>query len=66
MIIMIFGYAFHSIIGALIAMNGGVESASAFICGISFIPMALVFGAAGFWMISMSDKKTGKVRLAQY
>ncbi|MDP3372194.1 MAG: MFS transporter [Candidatus Paracaedibacteraceae bacterium] len=57
MIIMIFGYAFHSIIGALIAMNGGVDSPSAFICGILFIPIALLLGATGFLIISISDKK---------
>lgn len=48
MIIMIFGYAFHSAIGSIINAMGGPHSSEAFTSGISVIPVALAIGAFGF------------------
>lgn len=48
MIIMTFGYAFHSIIGGVIHSMGGTHVAHALVCGISVIPLALCLGIAGY------------------
>ncbi|MCP3659712.1 MAG: MFS transporter [Bacteroidetes bacterium] len=47
MIIMIFGYAFHSLIGVTINIMGGVNSPKAFLFAISIIPIALLIGIFG-------------------
>jgi MFS family permease len=52
MIIMIFGYAFHSIIGLTINMMGGIDHPMAFIYGIGIIPITLVIGSIGFFLLS--------------
>ncbi len=51
MIIMIFGYAFHALIGFVINLTGGVQSPEAFIYGIAIIPVALLLGTIGFGVI---------------
>jgi predicted MFS family arabinose efflux permease len=56
MIIMSFGYAFHSIIGLLIKINGGTESSQAFVYGISIIPVTLIIGSIGFMIMLYSDR----------
>jgi hypothetical protein len=48
MIIMTFGYAFHSIIGVIIDSMGGTQSTEAFQLGIVVIPVALVIGIVGY------------------
>lgn len=48
MIIMTFGYAFHSIIGVIINAMGGPQSTEAFQLGIVVIPIALVIGIIGY------------------
>ena len=48
MIIMTFGYAFHSIIGVIIESMGGPQSTEAFQLGIVVIPIALVIGIVGY------------------
>jgi predicted MFS family arabinose efflux permease len=48
MIIMTFGYAFHSIIGVIIESMGGPQSTEAFQLGIVVIPVALVIGIVGY------------------
>jgi len=48
MIIMIFGYAFHSAIGGIINVMGGTHSSQAFTSGIAVIPVTLAIGAFGF------------------
>lgn len=48
MIIMIFGYAFHTTIGATIHAAGGANSPNALILGVSVIPGALTLGVLGF------------------
>lgn len=61
MIIMIFGYAFHAIIGAVINAMGGANAPDALIYGLSVIPVALGLGVCGFaWLFAMekvSEKK---------
>jgi hypothetical protein len=48
MIIMSFGYAFHSTIGIVINAFGGSTVNKAFMYGISVIPLTLGFGVIGF------------------
>lgn len=55
MIIMIFGYAFHSSIGAIIKYFG--TSPEAFAYGISIIPIALAIGVGGVGYLIVMDKK---------
>ena len=57
MIIMIFGYAFHSIIGLVVNMNGGIKEPNAFIYGISVIPVTLIIGALGFIIVTQISKQ---------
>lgn len=47
MLIMSFGYAFHSGIGYIVHTFGGTESSLAFTYGISFIPAMLTVGVLG-------------------
>jgi len=56
MIIMSFGYVFHSVIGFIIKASGGAETAQAFVYGISVIPMALGIGVVGFLVLSYEEK----------
>jgi predicted MFS family arabinose efflux permease len=53
MIMMSFGYAFHSIIGYVVTIMGGIESQEALIYGISIVPIALIFGSLGFLYIAV-------------
>ncbi len=48
MIVMSFGYAFHSIIGYIIDISGGLENPKSLISGISIIPVTLTIGFIGF------------------
>lgn len=57
MIIMSFGYAFHSVIGLVISLNGGAHSVDAFVNGVAIIPITLLIGSLGFILISCSLKK---------
>ena len=59
MIIMIFGYGFHSVIG-LVVNNYSSQGEVAYIYGISVIPACLVFGAAGCTMLSLHDRALAK------
>lgn len=52
MIIMSFGYAFHSLIGIII------KSYSSFNSGISIIPITLAIGATGFLMIAYLERRS--------
>lgn len=60
MIIMIFGYAFHALIGATINACGGAGSGSAFLIGIGVIPVALMVGTVGFFYLSLPERKLVK------
>ena len=57
MIIMSFGYAFHSIIGIVIDANGGIEVAQSFIYGVGVIPIALAVGIIGFTILGFKEKE---------
>lgn len=57
MIIMIFGYAFHSIIGSMVNLAGGPHSPDALAYGIAVIPITLLFGAAGFVILSLREQR---------
>lgn len=48
MIIMIFGYFFHTLIGLTINIFGGIQSPEAFIKGIALIPLTLLISAIGY------------------
>jgi MFS family permease len=57
MIIMTFGYAFHTVIGAMINAMGGPSSSQAFVYGLSVIPLALCLGIAGFGALFVQEKR---------
>ncbi|MBS0627205.1 MAG: MFS transporter [Verrucomicrobia bacterium] len=57
MIIMVFGYAFHTVIGNLVGAFGGPSNSFALIIGVSVIPIALCLGGAGFTLLYRQDKK---------
>lgn len=56
MIIMIFGYAFHTIIGGVVDAMGGPTESLALIYGISVIPITLVMGTVGFMTLLGYEK----------
>lgn len=56
MIIMIFGYLFHTIIGSIINTLGGPEVSQALVYGVTVIPVALCFGVCGFIFLLASEK----------
>lgn len=57
MIIMIFGYGFHSIIGFVIKQTSMSDISLAFSYGVGVIPLSLVIGSIGFMVISFSERK---------
>lgn len=56
MIIMIFGYLFHTIIGFIVEMMGGPNVPHALLWGISIIPAALLIGTAGFIVLLAKER----------
>jgi predicted MFS family arabinose efflux permease len=56
MIIMIFGYAFHTVIGAVINFMGGPSTSSALVLGMAVIPAALCVGTAGFAFLLFKER----------
>lgn len=60
MIIMSFGYVFHSIIGIIIKSYSIAGDAVAFSYGITIIPITLLIGAIGFLMISYQERSVCK------
>lgn len=58
MIIMIFGYCFHSLMGNIIHAMGGPNESAALIYGISVIPAALLLGSMGFAFLLTREVKT--------
>ncbi len=56
MIIMIFGYAFHSAIGYIVNLMGGPNTSAALFCGISIIPIGLVLGLFGFSSLWIQER----------
>ncbi|HEX4839932.1 MAG TPA: MFS transporter [Rhabdochlamydiaceae bacterium] len=57
MIIMTFGYAFHSVIGAIVNGFGGASNSEALVYGVTVIPIALCLGIAGFIWILVQERK---------
>lgn len=56
MIIMFFGYLFHTTIGFTVDTMGGIGSTQALIYGISVIPIALAIGSIGFIAVALHDR----------
>ena len=56
MIIMIFGYGFHTVIGYVINTQGGIHDAHAFIYGIGVIPVTIAAGIAGLLFLAYQEK----------
>ena len=64
MIIMIFGYAFHTTIGSTISAMGGANHSHALVYGVSVIPLALCVGTMGFALLFILEKsKKAKIQL---
>ena len=59
MIIMTFGYAFHTVIGAVVNAAGGPTGPKALVYGVTVIPIALCLGIAGFTGLFVQEKKQG-------
>ena len=56
MIIMSFGYAFHTAIGLVVTAYGGTQVTQAFVYGISVIPLTLAAGVLGFMFLAYRDR----------
>lgn len=63
MIIMIFGYIFHSIIGGIINITGGANTADAILYGLTVIPVTLSLGTCGFVFLFTKEKSLGRTQL---
>jgi predicted MFS family arabinose efflux permease len=57
MIIMIFGYAFHTVIGTIVNAMGGPNVSEALVYGVAVIPIALCIGSGGFIYLLIMDRK---------
>ncbi len=62
MVIMSFGYVFHTIIGWTINVMGGPNDSKAFVYGVLVIPVALAIGSIGFYIIILSEHIKKKAR----
>ncbi len=60
MIIMIFGYAFHAIIGNVVNAMGGPTTSKALLYGVGVIPALLVVGTIGFTYLFVQEKQEAK------
>lgn len=58
MIIMSFGYAFHSVIGIVIKIFSEAGDSVSFAYGIAVIPITLAVGTAGFLLISYQERRS--------
>jgi predicted MFS family arabinose efflux permease len=56
MIIMFFGYAFHTAIGGVVNAMGGPTTSEALVFGVAVVPVALCIGIAGFLFLSSMEK----------
>lgn len=61
MIIMIFGYAFHSIMGAIVNAAGGPNSSIALLSAVALIPVGLAIGAIGYGGLIIIPNMTQKL-----
>lgn len=62
MIIMIFGYVFHTVIGSVINFMGGAAAPQALLYGVAVIPAGLSIGTIGF-IILLVKERVQKVKL---
>lgn len=58
MIIMLFGYAFHTLIGTIVNLIGGPTTSIALVFGVSVIPIALCLGTSGFLLLFKRKRYT--------
>lgn len=63
MIIMIFGYVFHTLMGTIIKAMGGQTEASALFSGVWVIPIALAIGSLGFIFLFLQEKGLRKQKV---
>ena len=56
MIIMIFGYLFHTLIGWIVNLQGGPTEKNALLAGIAIIPITLALGIIGFCGLLIKEK----------
>lgn len=63
MIIMSFGYVFHTAIGGIVHKLGGPTTSAALTWGVSVIPIALCLGSVGFAFLWKEEKKSVKAVL---
>ncbi len=56
MIIMVFGYIFHTAIGYTVHIYGGTQVTKAFVNGIAVIPITLAIGVIGFLFLARQEK----------
>ena len=61
MIIMIFGYAFHSKSWGHRQCDGDRRLHKPFVYGVAVVPIALCLGTAGFIFLAAQEKRTAKV-----
>lgn len=65
MIVMIFGYAFHTTIGYVISNYGGTKSQEAFKMGISVVPSGIFIGIIGYFILSIITNKKRIKKVAE-
>lgn len=63
MIIMIFGYVFHAVIGGIVNSMGGANASDALIYGLSVIPGALFLGICGFIVLFVREKALDRKKI---
>jgi hypothetical protein len=56
MIIMIFGYAFHTMIGGVVNAFGGPNEPQALIYGTAVLPITLGMGVTGFLVLFLRER----------
>lgn len=61
MIIMLFGYGFHTVIGVVINAYGGIHNAGAFVYGIGVIPLTLALGFTGILILAYQERRETKL-----
>lgn len=62
MIIMSFGYLFHTLIGIIVNLYGGPEESRALIYGVGVIPALLIPAISGFILLAYMDKRALSVK----
>ena len=65
MIIMTFGYAFHTLIGSVVNAMGGADAPQALTYGLAVIPLALFLGSGGFLLLIALEKVKSRKMVIQ-